>query len=142
MAGQGRVVVRGYSPEESAAIEEGAKALGLSLAEALQQLGDDTRDVYLNDVAYWKNVPASVWGYTIGGYQVLKKWLSYREYELLGRALSKDEVRLVREIARRIAAILLLGPQLDTNYQAVKADGYAWPARQSPGWDSNGGTGL
>ena len=24
-------------------------------------------------------VPAAVWEYTIGGYQVLKKWLSYRE---------------------------------------------------------------
>ena len=29
-------------------------------------------DIYLNDVAYWRNVPARVWDYTIGGYQVIK----------------------------------------------------------------------
>ena len=26
--------------------------------------------------AYWRNVPAAVWGYKLGGFQVLKKWLS------------------------------------------------------------------
>ena len=29
-------------------------------------------------------MPANVWEYYIGGYQVIKKWLSYREQELLG----------------------------------------------------------
>jgi hypothetical protein len=52
-------------------------------------------DVYLSDVAYWSNIPIRVWEYTIGGYQVIKKWLSYREHPLLGRPLSKDEVRYV-----------------------------------------------
>ena len=33
----------------------------------------------LNESAYWRNVPEKVWDYTIGGYQVIKKWLSYRE---------------------------------------------------------------
>jgi hypothetical protein len=28
-------------------------------------------------------VPEPVWNYTLGGYQVLKKWLSYRESALL-----------------------------------------------------------
>lgn len=70
-------------------------------------------DIYLNDVACWRNVPAKVWSYTIGGYQVIKKWLSYRERALLGRALTADEAREVMNIARRIAAILLLEPALD-----------------------------
>jgi hypothetical protein len=30
---------------------------------------------------------------------------------------------------RRIAAILLLEPALDANYERVKADTYAWPAK-------------
>ncbi|MBS3955992.1 MAG: hypothetical protein KGZ40_00450 [Clostridiales bacterium] len=34
--------------------------------------------MYLNDVACWRCVPANVWRYTIGGYLVIKKWLSYR----------------------------------------------------------------
>ena len=58
-----------------------------------------------------------------------KKWLSYREHKLLGRSLSVDEARYVTEAARRIAAILLLGPELDRNYAAVKANGYIWPAK-------------
>ena len=35
--------------------------------------------------AYWCNVPAAVWRYKLGGYQVLKKWLSYRERNILAR---------------------------------------------------------
>ena len=90
-------------------------------------LGGACYDVYLNDVAYWRCVPARVWKYTIGGYQVMKKWLSYRERPLLGRDLKPDEGRYVTEMTRRIAAILLLEPALDANYERVKADPYAWP---------------
>ena len=68
MPGQGRVVERPYTPEERAA-----------LGAALPALGETTFDIHLNDRAYWRNVPAAVWGYKLGGYQVLKKWLSYRE---------------------------------------------------------------
>jgi hypothetical protein len=56
-------------------------------------LGQTTCDIYLNDVAFWKNIPANVWNYTIGGYQVIKKWLSYREHELLKRGLTTEEAR-------------------------------------------------
>jgi hypothetical protein len=63
------------------------------------------------------------------------KWLSYREKELLGRSLSVDEARYVTETARRIAALILLGPGLDDNYRmAVKeATNGEWgpPRRQS-----------
>jgi ribulose-5-phosphate 4-epimerase/fuculose-1-phosphate aldolase len=85
-----------------------------------------TCDVYLNDTAYWRNIPASVWEYTIGGYQVIKKWLSYREHGLLGRALTTDEAREVTHMARRIAAIVLLYSALDANYLAVKAATMSW----------------
>jgi len=109
MPGKGRLIERDYTPEERDIM-----------------LGDRTCDVYLNDVAYWKNIPLRVWEYTIGGYQVIKKWLSYREERLLGRPITKDEVRWVQEMARRIAAILLLEPALDENYRAVKAHTYEW----------------
>ena len=78
-------------------------------------------DVYLNESACWKDIPAEVWDYTIGGYQVIKKWLSYREFALLGRALTPDEAREVTHMARRIAALILLQPKLDQNYQFIKA---------------------
>ncbi len=56
----------------------------------------------------------------------MKKWLTYRAEKLLGRPLTKDEVRYVPEMARRIAAILLLEPALGANYQNVKARTFPW----------------
>ena len=73
--------------------------------------------------------PLNVWAYTLGGYQVLKKWLSYREKALLGRGLTLDEVSYVTDMARRLAALLLLQPALDANYRAVKASTTPWPAK-------------
>jgi hypothetical protein len=64
----------------------------------------------------WKNVPLRVWEYTIGVYQVIKNWLCHRERKLLKRALTLDEVIAVKQMTRRIAAILLLEPKLDANY--------------------------
>ena len=78
-------------------------------------------------------MPEAVWEYTLGGYPVLKKWLSYREEAVLGRSLGPDEARMFTQIARRIATILLLGPELDGNYRAVVADGFAWPKSGGPG---------
>ncbi|MCE5323080.1 N-6 DNA methylase [bacterium] len=89
--------------------------------------GESTFDVYLNNKAYWKNIPARVWDYHIGGYQVIKKWLSYREFGLLKRPLKPEEALEVTNIARRIAAILLLETKLDANYNLVKDNTYPWP---------------
>jgi len=130
MPGRGKLMVRPYSKLEKETIEEGARGRGLSLPEALQRLGEDTRDIYLNEVAYWSNVPAQVWEYYIGGYQVIKKWLSYREKSMIGRSLKMEEVEYVTEMTRRLAAIILLGPELDRNYEAVKNSAYSWPADQ------------
>ena len=92
MPGQGRVLERPRTASEQAA----------------PTLGDTTFDVYLNDRAYWRNVPAAVWHYKLGGYQVLKKWLSYREHKVLDRPLLPEEVQHFTDTARRIAAILKL----------------------------------
>jgi hypothetical protein len=128
MPGKGRLATRPYSPAELAARAESPLAIQLTDGDPDAQLGADTHDVYLNDTTYWQNVPARVWAYTIGGYQVIKKWLSYREHELLRRDLTPEEVREVTNMARRIAALCLLEPLLDDNYAAVKAAPYAWPA--------------
>jgi hypothetical protein len=92
-------------------------------------LGDSlhrTLDIHLNDDAMWTNIPVNVWNYTLGGYQVIKKWLSYREASILGRALKPDEMAYVSEMVRRIAAILLLGRALDENYEAAKMNAAGW----------------
>jgi hypothetical protein len=51
-----------------------------SRAATLTLLGETCVDVYLNGNAFWSAVPINVWNYTLGGDQVLKKWLSYREF--------------------------------------------------------------
>ena len=96
MPGQGRVVERPYTSDERAA-----------MGDAILTLGDTTFDVYLNGRAYWRNVPSNVWGYKLGGYQVLKKWLSYRESKVLGRPLRPGEVQHFAEVGRRVGAILV-----------------------------------
>ncbi len=126
MPGKGKLTVRDYSAAERAAIEQGASELGLTAEQAFACLGGQTCDVYLNDNSYWRAVPLRVWEFTIGGYQVMKKWLSYREAELLGRALTLDEIREPTNTARRIAALLLLEPELDANYQAIKETCHDW----------------
>ena len=95
MPGQGRAVERAYAPSEHAA-----------LSDAVAMLGPTTFDIYLNEKAFWSNVPAAVWAYKLGGYQVLKKWLSYRERGVLERPLTPQEALDLMQIARRIAAIL------------------------------------
>ncbi len=120
MPAKGTLDRRPYDREETAALDADAAASRL--------LGEQTLDAYLNETAYWRNIPQNVWEYTIGGYQVLKKWLSYREFDILGRAIQPDEAREVTNIARRLAAVVLLQPKLDANYRAVKEAAFDWPA--------------
>jgi len=127
MPGKAKLVERDYTEPERDAIVKAGEAQGMMAEQAFQTLGTRTCDVYLNEVTYWSNIPLRVWEYTIGGYQVIKKWLSYREEKLLGRPLTKDEVRYVPEMARRIAAILLFEPALDANYWNVREHPYHWP---------------
>ena len=82
---------------------------GARYAATLPALGETSFDVHMNDNAFWRNVPAHVWRYKLGGYQVLKKWLSYRERGILGRSLSLEEVQHFADMARRIARILSIG---------------------------------
>ena len=110
MPGQGRVVERDYTTDERAV-----------LGDAAGILGQTTFDIYLNGNAFWHNVPAAVWRYKLGGYQVLKKWLSYRERAVLGRALRPEEVLYFAEVARRIGAMVMttdnrVGPPRSPNF--------------------------
>ncbi|MEX2261117.1 MAG: type ISP restriction/modification enzyme [Bryobacteraceae bacterium] len=127
MPGKGLTKERALSGEEAAAMGDGAEDFGLPVADINALWGDKTLDVYLNNDVYWSNVPAAVWEYAIGGYQVLKKWLSYRDRSVLGREITKDEAREFTHMVRRLAALVLLEPALDASYAAITADLYIWP---------------
>ena len=109
MPGRGRAEPRAYAPAE--ADTEAHAAL----------LGARTLDVWMNAATCWRNVPERVWEFRVGGYQVLKKWLSYRDNSILDRGLTAEEVEHVQATARRVAAILLLGPALDAAHRACAA---------------------
>jgi hypothetical protein len=140
--GHGSTVMpgRGLAPERRWTETERAKLSTLAATQALTDeatlslLGETCADVHLNGDAYWSAVPINVWNYTLGGYQVLKKWLSYREFTteptspLLHRALSPDEAKYFSQVVRRIAAILLLGPTLDASYRAILPTATGLPA--------------
>ena len=73
------------------------------MGETVATLGETTFDVYLNARTFWRNVPVSVWRYKLGGYQVLKKWLSYRERSILNRPLKPEEIQHFADTGRRIS---------------------------------------
>jgi hypothetical protein len=109
MPGRGHATARPYGAGEEATAAQAAL------------LGATTQDIGLNGASYWKNIPEKVWEVHIGGYQVLKKWLSYRDGSILQRALTPEEVAHVQATARRLAAILLMGPELDASFRACAA---------------------
>jgi hypothetical protein len=127
MPGRGRTEARAFTESEQQAIAAEAAANGQTPDALMALLGGQTHDVYLNEHVYWRNVPEAVWEFYIGGYQVIKKWLSYRERDLLGRALTVDEAREVMAMARRLCALVLMRPALDANYHAVAGVTYGWP---------------
>jgi hypothetical protein len=128
MPGKGKLETRPFTTEEVGQASSLSSSSQPDRQDACptKLLGPATHDIFLNEAACWTNIPAPVWDCTIGGYQVIKKWLSYREFALLGRSLTPDEAREVTHMARRIAALILLQPELDRNYQAVKAAVFDW----------------
>jgi hypothetical protein len=134
MPGRGKAPERPWTEAEREKLASLAAAQSLTPEAALTVLGETCVDVHLNGSAYWSAVPINVWNYTLGGYQVLKKWLSYREFTaesaspLLHRALRPDEAVYFAQVVRRIAAILLLGPALDASYHAILPTATGLPA--------------
>jgi hypothetical protein len=128
----GRANHRTYTADEWRVLTVGARAPGpvvngehlpgLHAGAVGAALGEKTLDVYLDDGAYWSNIPARVWDFVIGGYAVCRKWLSYRCRGTLKRGLTKDELEEFPKIARRLAALRLLEPALNLNYARLRDD--------------------
>lgn len=106
MPQRGRVSERPYSDTEA------------HTSARQDTLGDRMQDIGISATSFWRGVPDAVWECRIGGYQVLKKWLSYRDHSIIARPLSADEIAHFQQSARRIAAILMLGLTLDASYRA------------------------
>lgn len=123
MPGSGRLLRRGYTNKERLALENLGAAMGLHAGAIYVALGIDTCDIFINQNVYWRNVPSRIWEYRIGGYPVLKKWLSYREYDILKRELRCDEVIYFSHMAHRLTTLCLLEGRLDTNFAEIRDHG-------------------
>ena len=66
-------------------------------------------NVWINSTQYFTNVPAEVWEYEIGAYQVCEKWLKDRR----GKTLSHEEVRQYPMIVVSIAETLRVMEAID-----------------------------
>jgi hypothetical protein len=132
MPGSGSIGEReGYDAEEQASLAAASAQMEEDVATLIDRLGPPV-DVRLNQLAYLKGVPQSVYELTIGGYQVLKKWLSYRDEEIIGRPITVAEAREAVAIVRRLTAYLLMQPALDVSYEAIKASAYPWDSVEEP----------
>ena len=126
MPGGGKATTRAWTDAERAALAGLAARHELDLDTLLALIGKQAMDVHINADAQWEGVPVKVWAYTLGGYQVLKKWLSYREAAVLGRALSGDEALHFAKTARRITEILCMGPALDAAHEQARDSAVPW----------------
>lgn len=136
MPGNGNIRERdGYDAEERAALAIAAVATEEDVTALEARLGPPI-DVRLNGVAHLKGVPSNVYELTIGGYQVLKKWLSYRDRAVIGRPITVAEAREAVAIVRRLTAYVLMQPALDASYEAIKARAFDWRAAIWPAADT------
>ena len=65
----------------------------------------------------WRNIPADVLDFRLGGFRPIQKHLAYFKDE----PLTLDHRQLVTKMARRIVAILALAPESNAHFAAAKA---------------------
>jgi hypothetical protein len=81
---------------------------GLATAGSPRGRGEVGR-VYINKTQYFDGVPEAVWGFQVGGYQVLDKWLKDRR----GRTLSFDDLRHYQRVVVALAETMRLMDTID-----------------------------
>lgn len=66
--------------------------------------------VYINGTQYFEGVPADVWQFQVGGYQVCDKWLKDRK----GRALTSDEIDHYQKVVVALNEAIRIMREIDT----------------------------
>jgi hypothetical protein len=87
----------------------------------MQGTEDKVGKVFINATSGFANVHQSIWQHTIGGYQVLHKWLDDRRKA--GRSLSQDDIIHWLRVYAALQATQKLMVQVDV---AIEANG-GWP---------------
>jgi predicted helicase len=71
--------------------------------------GVDKGRVWINKAQYFEGVPAEVWEFHIGGYQVAEKWLKDRK----GRMLTFDDLMHYQRVIAALAETIRLMQEVD-----------------------------
>ncbi len=90
-------------------------------SRALADLSGDVGKVFVNATSGFAHVSLAVWQHTIGGYQVLHKWLDDRRKA--GRSLSTDDILHWQRVYAALQATQTLMPKIDA---CIDAHG-GWP---------------
>ena len=72
--------------------------------------------VHINAEQHFVPVPADVWEYQIGGYQVMEKWLKDRK----NRRLSLDDIKQYCKIATALKETIVLQGKIDETYEQIE----------------------
>ena len=95
---------------------------GTGIVESVRYSPEE-QAVHINKTQHFSPVPPEVWGFHIGGYQVLDKYLKSRK----GRLLSLDEIDHVSHVADALAFTIRQMQEINAAY------GQAFPGRGSSG---------
>lgn len=89
--------------------------------KSLADVSSDVGKVFINATSGFANVHSAVWQHTIGGYQVLHKWLDDRRKA--GRSLNPDDITHWLRVYAALQATQMLMREVD---EAIDAHG-GWP---------------
>jgi len=76
------------------------------------------RRVYINNDQYFEGIEREVWGYQIGGYQVLDKWLKDRK----GRKLSLEDVKHYCQVVTALKKTIEVQKEIDSIYPDIEKE--------------------
>lgn len=91
---------------------------GTDAVEKVQYTDKDKR-VWINPTQYFGGVPAAVWSFYIGGYQVCEKWLKDRK----GRTLTYEDIQHYQKIIVALNETIRLMAEID---HVIETQG-GWP---------------
>jgi len=81
---------------------------GANIVEKVKYIHSDNR-IWINNDQYFGGVPKEVWEFSIGGYQVCKKWLKDRK----GRTLSYDDIQHYQKVIVALNETIHLKTEID-----------------------------
>ncbi|MHC1740320.1 MAG: type ISP restriction/modification enzyme [Anaerolineaceae bacterium] len=94
---------------KSAALENFITSYPVRGENRVEKVAYTNGSVYINPQQYFGGVPAEVWNFKIGGYQVCDKWLKDRK----GRTLSADEISHYQRVVVALKETIRLMAEVD-----------------------------